>query len=109
MSYLYLGIAIFSEVIATAALKSSDEFTRLIPSLIVAAGYASAFFFLTLTLRTIPVGIAYAVWAGCGIVLICAISWIIFKQSLDGPAIFGMVLIATGVIVINAFSGSIYH
>lgn len=109
MSYLYLAIAIVSEVIGTAALKASEEFTRLVPSLIVAVGYASAFFFLTLTLRTIPVGVAYALWAGCGIVLICAMSWVLFKQSLDAPAIFGIGLIAAGVVVINAFSGSINH
>lgn len=109
MPYLYLSFAIVSEVIGTAALKASEEFTRLVPSLIVALGYASAFFFLTLTLRTIPVGVAYALWSGIGIVLICAMSWILFKQSLDAPAIFGIGLIAVGVVVINAFSGSINH
>lgn len=107
MPYLYLSFAIVSEVIGTAALKASEEFTRLVPSLIVALGYASAFFFLTLTLRTIPVGVAYALWSGIGIVLICAMSWILFKQSLDAPAMFGIGLIAAGVVVINAFSGSI--
>ncbi len=107
MPYLYLSFAIVSEVIGTAALKASEEFTRLVPSLIVALGYGSAFFFLTLTLRTIPVGVAYALWSGIGIVLICAMSWILFKQSLDGPAMFGIGLIAAGVIVINAFSGSV--
>jgi small multidrug resistance pump len=107
MSYLYLTIAIISEVIGTAALKASEEFTRLIPSLIVVVGYALAFFFLTLTLRTIPVGIAYAVWAGCGIVLICALSWVLYKQALDVPALIGVALIAAGVIVINVFSSSI--
>jgi len=109
MPYLYLSLAIVSEVIATSALKSSAEFTRLLPSLIVAAGYSSAFFFLTLTLRTIPVGVAYALWSGCGIVLICAMSWILFKQSLDAPAFLGIGLIAIGVVVINTFSGSINH
>ncbi len=109
MAYLYLAIAIVSEVVGTAALKASEEFTRLVPSLIVVAGYASAFYFLTLTLRTIPVGIAYAIWAGAGIVLICLVSWILYKQTLDTPAIIGVGLIAAGVILINGFSGSIQH
>ena len=109
MPYLYLSLAIVSEVIATSALKASDEFTRPLPSLIVAAGYAPPFFFLTLTLRTIPIGVAYALWSACGIVLICMMSWILFKQTLDAPAIFGIGLIAAGVVVINAFSSSINH
>lgn len=109
MSYIYLAIAIVSEVIGTAALKASNEFTNLVPSLIVVAGYASAFYFLTLTLRTIPVGIAYAIWAGAGIVLICLVSWILYKQSLDAPAIIGVALIAAGVVLINGFSDSIHH
>ena len=109
MAYLYLAIAIISEVVGTAALKASEEFTRLVPSLIVVVGYALAFYFLTLTLRTIPVGIAYALWAGIGIVLICIASWILYKQTLDAPAIIGVALIAAGVVVINGFSGSINH
>jgi small multidrug resistance pump len=109
MAYLYLAIAIVSEVIGTAALKGSQEFTKLWPSLIVIVGYASAFYFLTLTLRTIPVGIAYAVWAGVGIVLICVVSWILYKQTLDVPAVIGIGLIAAGVVLINGFSGSINH
>ena len=109
MSYIYLAIAIVSEVVGTAALKASNEFTNLVPSLIVVAGYASACYFLTLTLRTIPVGIAYAIWAGAGIVLICLVSWILYKQSLDAPAIIGVALIAAGVVLINGFSDSIHH
>ncbi len=109
MAYLYLAIAIVSEVVGTAALKASQEFTQLVPSLVVVVGYASAFYFLTLTLRTIPVGIAYAVWAGVGIVLICAFSWVFYKQTLDWPAIVGVGLIAAGVVLINGFSGSINH
>ena len=105
MPYLYLALAIVSEVIGTSALKASEEFTRVVPSVIVAAGYTSAFFFLTLTLRTIPVGVAYALWSGCGIVLICGLSWVLFKQSLDGPALLGIRLIAAGVVVINMYSG----
>jgi small multidrug resistance pump len=109
MSYLYLAIAIVSEVIGTAALKASNEFTELIPSLIVVVGYATAFYFLTLTLRTIPVGIAYALWAGIGIVLISFVSWILFKQSLDAPALVGIGLITAGVVLINGFSSSVTH
>jgi small multidrug resistance pump len=109
MAYLYLAIAIVSEVVGTAALKASQEFTRPIPTLIVFVGYAIAFYFLALTLRTIPVGIAYAVWAGVGIVLICVASWILYNQVLDAPAIVGIGLIAAGVVLINAFSTSISH
>jgi small multidrug resistance pump len=109
LAYLYLAIAIVGEVVATAALKSTEEFTRLIPSLIVIVGYGMAFFFLTLALRTIPVGIAYAVWAGIGIVLISAASWVLYRQALDAPAIVGIALIAIGVVVINVFSSSISH
>jgi small multidrug resistance pump len=109
MAYLFLAIAIVSEVVGTAALKASEEFTRLVPTLIVLVGYASAFYFLALTLRTIPVGIAYALWAGIGIVLICLASWILYKQTLDVPAMLGIGLIAAGVVLINAFSGSINH
>jgi small multidrug resistance pump len=109
LAYLYLAIAIVGEVVGTAALKSTEEFTRLIPSLIVIVGYGTAFFFLTLALRTIPVGIAYAVWAGIGIVLISAAAWVLYKQALDAPAIVGIALIAVGVVVINVFSSSISH
>jgi len=109
LAYLYLAIAIIGEVVGTTALKATEEFTRLIPSLIVVVGYGTAFFFLTLALRTIPVGIAYAVWAGIGIVLISAASWVLYKQALDAPAIIGIALIAVGVVVINVFSSSISH
>jgi len=109
MSYLYLVIAIISEVLATSALRASEEFSRLGPTLVVILGYGVSFFFLTLTLRTIPVGIAYALWSGIGIVLICGIAWVLFKQSLDAPAILGIGLIAMGIIIINAFSGSVGH
>lgn len=109
MTHLYLIIAIVSEVIGTSALKASQEFTKLGPSLIVIAGYASAFYFLTLTLRTMPVGIAYAVWSGVGVVLICLVSWILYKQTLDWPALIGIGFITVGVILINGFSGSVEH
>ena len=106
-SWLFLAIAIVSEVIATSALKASEGFTRLAPSAVVVAGYGVAFYFLALTLRTIPLGIAYAVWSGVGIVLITALAWWFFGQRLDGPAILGMSLIVTGVIVIHVFSKSV--
>ena len=109
MSYVYLGIAIVSEVIATSALKASDEFSRLVPSIVVVLGYGVAFYFLSLTLRTIPVGIAYAIWSGVGIVLIALVGVLWFRQSLDLPAIIGMALIIAGVVVVNGFSKSVPH
>jgi small multidrug resistance pump len=108
-NWLYLTIAIIAEVIATSALKSSSGFTRLWPSLLVVAGYGTAFFFLSLTLRTIPVGIAYAVWSGVGIVLITLVAWVFFGQRLDTPALLGMALIVSGVVVLNVFSDAIVH
>ena len=108
-SWLFLAIAIVSEVIATSALKASEGFTRLAPSAVVVAGYGVAFYCLALTLRTIPIGIAYAVWSGAGIVLITALAWWFFDQRLDGPAIVGMALIVAGVIVIHVFSKSVAH
>jgi small multidrug resistance pump len=94
--WLFLLIAIFGEVMATSALKSSAGFTQLWPSLLVIAGYLVAFFFLSLTLRTMPVGVAYAIWSGVGIVLITLIAWFVLGQSLDGPAIVGLTLIVAG-------------
>ena len=104
MTYVFLLCAIVAEVIATSALKAANGFTNLIPSIIVVVGYAAAFYFLSLTLRTLPVGIAYAIWSGLGIVLISIAGWVVYKQALDLPAIIGMSLIIAGVIVINAFS-----
>ncbi len=109
MTYLYLLIAIACEVFATSALKASNGFTVLAPSLLTVAGYCVAFYFLSLTLRTIPVGIVYAIWSGLGIVLIAAVGWAWFRQSLDWPALVGLALILTGVLVINVFSKSISH
>ena len=109
MGYLYLAIAIIAEVIATNALKASEEFTRLVPSIIVLAGYGAAFYFLSLVLRVIPVGIAYAIWAGMGIVLVAIVAAIMFKQIPDWPAIVGMTLIISGVAVINIFSKTVSH
>jgi small multidrug resistance pump len=109
MQWLYLGAAIVAEIIATSVLKAADGFTRLIPSLVVIAGYATAFYFLSLTLRTMPLGIAYAVWSAVGIALVSVIGWLLYKQSLDAPAIIGIGLIVAGVVVINGFSKSLAH
>ena len=102
--YLYLAIAIVAEVIATTALKVSDGFSRAIPSALVIAGYSIAFWCLAATIKTVPLGLAYAIWSGVGIVLITAIGWIAFKQALDLPALMGIGLILAGVLVINLFS-----
>ena len=107
MQWLYLGAAIVAEVIATSVLKASEGFTRLIPSLVVLIGYATAFYFLSLTLQTMPLGIAYAVWSAVGIALVSVIGWLLYKQSLDAPAIIGIGLIVAGVVVINGFSKSV--
>jgi small multidrug resistance pump len=109
MAYLYLAIAIISEVIATSTLKATKEFTKFWPSIIVALGYSSAFYFLTITLRTIPVGISYAIWSGVGTVLITILGAVIYKQFLDLPAILGIILIVLGVVVINVFSITVPH
>lgn len=109
MNYLFLAIAITCEVVATTALKQTEGFTRLAPSLVTVAGYALAFYFLSLPLRALPVGVVYAVWSGVGIVLITAIGWIWFRQALDLPALVGMALILAGVLVINLFSRTLAH
>lgn len=109
MDWVYLTVAIISEVSATSALKASQGFTRLLPSLIVVVGYATAFYLLSLTLRTIPVGVAYAVWSGVGIVLVSLIARLVYGQELDLPAIIGIILILAGVLVLNLFSKSIPH
>ena len=109
MNWLFLSIAIVAEVIGTSALKAAEGFTRLGPSLVVIVGYGMSFYFLSLALRGIPVGVAYAVWSGVGIVLISVIGWLAFGQSLDGPAVLGIGLIMAGVIVLNAFSRSPAH
>ncbi|ROV60362.1 QacE family quaternary ammonium compound efflux SMR transporter [Vibrio ponticus] len=109
MGYIYLTIAIVAEVIATGALKSSQGFTQLMPSVVVVIGYSVAFYFLSLVLRTIPVGIAYAIWSGLGVVLISLVAAVVFKQKLDLAAVIGMVLIVSGVVVINVFSNTSSH
>jgi small multidrug resistance pump len=102
-------IAIVAEVIATSALKASAEFTRLVPSIVVVAGYLTAFYFLSLTLRTLPVAIVYAMWSGIGIALIALVGWLFLKQSLDAAALAGIGLIVAGVLVLNIFSKSVSH
>lgn len=108
-SWLFLAVAIVAEVIATSALKSSDGFTKLIPSSVVVVGYGVAFYFLSLVLKSIPVGIAYAVWSGLGIVLIAAVAWIVHGQKLDAWALVGMGLIVSGVAVLNLLSKTSTH
>jgi small multidrug resistance pump len=109
MSYLYLAVAILSEVIATSFLKQSDGFSKPLPTLIMAIGYIVAFYFLSLTLRQVPTGIAYAIWSGAGIVLIAGIAWIAQGQRLDAAAVIGMGLIIAGVIVMNVWSRTTGH
>lgn len=107
MSYLFLALAIISEVVATSFLKATEGFTILVPSVIVATAYVTAFYFLSLSLQGIPVGVAYAIWAGLGIVLIAFIGYFFLHQSLDAAAVAGMTLIIVGVAVIKLFSKTI--
>ena len=109
MPYVYLALAIVAEVAATSALKASAEFSKLVPSLIVIVGYGVAFYLLTLVLRTVPVGIAYAVWAGLGIVLVAITGAILYKQLPDVAVVIGMGLIVAGVVIINVFSKTSVH
>ncbi|MGI9176576.1 MAG: DMT family transporter [Pirellulales bacterium] len=109
MHWLYLMIAIMAEVVATSCLKASAGFTKPGPSLLVLAGYGIAFFFLSLTLKDIPVGVGYAIWSGAGVTLIALIGWLGFGEKLDPPAIVGMTLIVAGVVVLNLFSKTAAH
>lgn len=109
MKWLYLMVAICAEVGATSALKASAGFTKPGPAAVVLLGYGVSFYFLSLTLDQIPVGVAYAIWSGVGIVLISLIGWRWFDQPLDAPALAGMGLIIAGVVVINLLSRSITH
>ena len=108
-NWIFLFIAIVAEVIATSALKSSEGFTKPIASIVVVLGYMIAFYCLSLTLKTIPVGIAYAVWSGVGIVLITTVAWIVFDQKLDVWGIIGIALIMSGVLVLNLLSKTSSH
>lgn len=109
MPYLYLTIAIVGEVIATSSLKASEGFTRLAPSVVVVIGYGVAFYFLSLTLRAIPIGTAYAVWSGLGIVLVALAGWLVFGQKMDIWGAVGMALIVAGVVVLNFVSKAATH
>lgn len=109
MNYIYLLTAIAFEVVATSALKETNGFTRFWPIVITVIGYGLAFYFLSLPLRTMPVGIIYAIWSGAGIVFITAIGWLWFRQSLDMAAIIGIALILAGVLVVNLFSKTLSH
>ncbi len=109
MHWLYLGVAILFETIGTTALKASDGMTRLGPAIIVVLAYILSFWLLALVLRVIPVGVAYAIWAGLGITLIAGIGWVLFGQRLDLPALIGMGLIIAGIVVINLFSKTVGH
>ena len=108
MHYFYLALAVLGEVIGTSFLKATEDFTKLWPSLIVVLGYGAAFYFLTLSLRVIPVGIAYATWSGIGIVLVTVISIFLYKQVPDWPAIIGMTMIIGGVVIIQLFSKTVH-
>lgn len=107
MPYFILSIAIIAEVIGTLALKASDGFSRPVPSLITVIGYGIAFYGLSLVLKSISVGVAYAIWSGCGIVLVALLGWLWFRQSLDLPAMLGMGMIIAGVAVMNLFSNTV--
>lgn len=107
--WFWLSIAIVSEVIATTALRLAEGFTRPLPSLVVVVGYAIAFYCLSMTLKSLPVGIAYAVWSGVGLVLIALIGWLVLKQPLDAAAIGGIALIGAGVCLLTLVSKSVPH
>ena len=109
MAYVYLSIAIIAEVIGTSAIKASEEFTKPGPTMLVVLGYGFAFYMLSFVLRTIPVGVAYAIWSGVGIALISLVGIVMFKQILDWPAIAGIGLIVSGVAVIHLFSKAVAH
>jgi small multidrug resistance pump len=107
MPFAYLALAILAEVVGTSALKASNGFTVWAPSAVVVVSYSVSFYFLSLALRTIPVGVAYAIWSGVGIVLISTIGWVAFRQRLDAAALTGIALIIAGVAVINLFSSTV--
>lgn len=109
ITYCTLGLAIVLEVIGTSLLQRSEQFTRLWPSIGVGIAYLSAFYFLSLTLKTMPVGIAYAIWSGAGIILISAIGVVAFKQTLDTAALIGLGFIIIGAVIVNVFSKSVSH
>ncbi len=105
-NWVYLGLAIVSEVLATASLKSTEGFTRLVPSIVVLVGYSAAFYFLSLTLDTIPIGVAYAVWSGVGVATITLVSFVLYDQKIDVAGLVGIGLIVAGVVVLRLFSAT---
>ncbi len=108
-AYIALAIAITGEVVATSALKASNSFTNLIPSIVVVVGYAIATYFLTITLKTVPVGIAYAMWGGLGIVLVTIAGFVLYQQKIDLIGMAGIALIVAGVVILNVFSKTSIH
>lgn len=109
LHYLYLMLAVLFETIGTTALQASQQFTKLVPSLIVIAAYGSAFYLLGLTLKYMPVGVVYAIWSGLGIIFIAAIGFVVFGQRLDLPAVIGLALIITGILIIHLLSNTTQH
>jgi small multidrug resistance pump len=109
MLYIFLSLAILFEVVGTTMLKATDGFTRLWPSVVTLVSYAAAFYLLALTMRTIPVGVIYAVWSGAGVVLITLVGWLAYGQKLDAAALVGLSLIVAGVAVVNLFSKTMAH
>lgn len=107
--YIYLCLAIVGEVVATSALKAANGFSETLPSILVVVGYGVAFYYLSLSLKTIPLGISYAIWSGVGVVAVSIIGWVYYKQALDIAAIIGMAMILGGVLVIHLFSNSAAH
>jgi len=107
LNWLFLAGAIGLEIIATSALKAADGFTRPLPTLVVILGYVGAFYCLSVALRTIPMGIAYAIWSGIGIVVISLVGLVAYRQKLDGAALLGIVLIVAGTLVINLLSTAV--
>lgn len=107
--YIYLALAILGEVIATSALKAANGFSETIPSILVVIGYGVAFYYLSLSLKTIPLGISYAIWSGVGVVAVSIIGWVYYKQALDIAALIGMAMILGGVLVIHLFSNAAAH
>jgi len=107
--WFFLAVAIIAEVIGTSALKASDGFTRLVPSVVVVVGYLTAFYMLALTLKSIPIGVAYAIWAGVGVALVALIGWVFFGQKLDLAAFIGIGFILVGVMILNLFSSTTSH
>lgn len=108
-TYLLLALAILAETVGTSALQASQQFTRFWPSVVVVLAYGVSFYLLALTLKVLPVGVVYAFWSGLGIVFIAIIGFVIFKQALDGPAILGMAMILSGILVIHLFSNATPH